>query len=233
MANNIIPFDFNGHEIRTLGTWESPLFVAADVCEVLELTNVSKACEALDDDEKGITTSDTLGGEQEMLCLTESGLYSLVIRSRKKQAKTFKKWITSEVIPSIRKTGSYAIEQQQLSPAEALLKSVQLLVDIERRQLEAEAREKLREERIETIEMETMANATELERFRNGHGYYFSIAGWCSKQGYRKSLEELNLLGRKATAMCKQKGIRPERVTDPRWGTVNTYPDTILMEMVF
>jgi prophage antirepressor-like protein len=107
MSTQIIHFDFNGFELRTLGTWDAPLFVAGDVCSVLELGNVSMACAGLDEDEKGITIVDTLGGKQDLLCITESGLYSLVLRSRKVQAKAFKKWITSEVMPSIRKTGGY------------------------------------------------------------------------------------------------------------------------------
>jgi prophage antirepressor-like protein len=108
---SILPFDFNGNEIRTLGTWDAPLFVAADVCAVLEISNVSQACSYLDEDEKGIISSDTLGGKQDLLCVSESGLYSLVLRSRKPQAKAFKKWITAEVIPSIRKTGQYSTGQ--------------------------------------------------------------------------------------------------------------------------
>ena len=85
---------------------------------------------------------------------------------------------------------------------------------------------------METIDMETQANTAELDRFRNGHGYYFSIAGWCTKNGLRLSLKDMELMGRKASAMCKQQNIRPEPVSDPRWGTVNTYPDRILMELV-
>ena len=82
-----------------------PWFVAADVCRALGLGNSSKAIMPLDDDEKGITISDTLGGKQEMTTINEPGLYSLILRSRKPEAKAFKRWITHEVIPAIRKTG--------------------------------------------------------------------------------------------------------------------------------
>jgi prophage antirepressor-like protein len=84
-----------------------PWFVLADVCRELEVGNPSQAASTLDDDEKGIITGDTLGGAQKMVIVNESGLYSLILRSRKPAAKRFKKWVTKEVLPSIRKTGGY------------------------------------------------------------------------------------------------------------------------------
>lgn len=104
---NITPFNFNGSDVRTVTLDDTPWFIASDVCQVLGVGNPSKACLALDDDEKGITSSDTPGGVQQTLIINESGLYSLVLRSRKPEAKQFKKWVTSEVLPAIRKTGSY------------------------------------------------------------------------------------------------------------------------------
>ena len=68
----------------------------------------------LDDDEKGVITSDTLGGKQEMSTINEPGLYSLILRSRKPEAKAFKRWITHEVIPTIRKTGGYIAGQETM-----------------------------------------------------------------------------------------------------------------------
>jgi len=99
---SIVPFDFNGFELRTLGTWDAPLFVAADVCKILEIKNVSMACECLDEDEKGIYSVKTHGGGQDALCVTEPGLYRLVFKSRKPIAKVFQKWVFSKLLPSIR-----------------------------------------------------------------------------------------------------------------------------------
>ena len=82
-----------------------PWFVAADVCRALGLGNSSMAVSKLDEDEKGISLIDTLGGEQKLGIVNEPGLYALVLSSRKPEAKAFKRWITHEVIPSIRKTG--------------------------------------------------------------------------------------------------------------------------------
>lgn len=90
-------------------------FVAADVCKALGLQNSRQSLATLDDDEKGVCTTDTLGGRQQVATVNESGLYSLIFRSRKESAKRFKKWITSVVIPSIRKHGGYINGQEGLS----------------------------------------------------------------------------------------------------------------------
>jgi prophage antirepressor-like protein len=96
----------------------NPLFLAKDICEILELNNVSQALSRLDDDEKGIILNDTQGGKQEMSVVNESGLYSLVLSSRKPEAKKFRKWVTNEVLPAIRKTGSYTNPNHQAQPPE-------------------------------------------------------------------------------------------------------------------
>lgn len=102
-------FNFNNFEIRVLGTWENPVFVASDICNVLELSNVSKACDGIDPDEKLLLPLVIAGQSREVLCLTEPGFYRLVMRSNKPQARSFQRWVTSEVLTSIRKTGSYNI----------------------------------------------------------------------------------------------------------------------------
>lgn len=84
-----------------------PWFVAADVCRALEIKNNRDALSRLDQDEKGVALIDTPGGKQELTIVNEAGLYSLVLGSRKPEAKAFKRWITHEVIPTIRKTGGY------------------------------------------------------------------------------------------------------------------------------
>lgn len=105
---SILPFRFESNEVRGLSIAGEPWFVARDVCEVLELSDTFKAVQNLDDDEKGTNKVRTPGGDQEMIIISESGLYTLIIRSNKPQAKPFRKWVTAEVLPSIRKHGYYA-----------------------------------------------------------------------------------------------------------------------------
>lgn len=108
MANDLTPFNFGQSTIRTLTIGNAVWFVAADVAKALGYKNTSKAvADHLDDDEKGVTTGYTLGGEQKLTVINESGLYALVLRSRKPEARKFTKWVTGEVLPTIRRTGSY------------------------------------------------------------------------------------------------------------------------------
>lgn len=103
----VIPFRFESREVRTLLIDDQPWFVASDVALALMYSEAKDMTRNLDDDEKGRQIVPTLGGEQEMLVINESGLYSAILRSRKAEAKRFKKWITAEVLPAIRKHGSY------------------------------------------------------------------------------------------------------------------------------
>jgi prophage antirepressor-like protein len=109
----VIPFNFDSHEIRTLLIDGQPWFVAGDVASALEYREAEKMTRWLDDDEKGPHNVGTLGGDQRMTVINESGLYSAILRSRKPEAKRFKKWVTAEVLPAIRKTGRYEVDAQR------------------------------------------------------------------------------------------------------------------------
>ena len=106
-TSNITTFTFKSQEVRTVILENQPWFVAKDVCNVLEISNSRDAVYSLDDEEKGVAFTDTLGGKQEMSVVSESGLYALIFKSRKPEAKAFRKWVTSEILPTIRKHGGY------------------------------------------------------------------------------------------------------------------------------
>lgn len=106
--NQLVTFNFESNNVRAyMDEKGEPMFVAADVLSTLSLDR--KALERLDDDEKGVNSIHTHGGPQDMTMVNESGLFNLVLGSRKPEAKRFKRWVTHEVLPSIRKTGSYAV----------------------------------------------------------------------------------------------------------------------------
>lgn len=115
-TSTTVPFSFEGQPVRKINRNGAPWFVLADVCRVLEIGNSRDAASRLDNDEKDtVGNTDSIRGcganvdarPQSITIVNESGLYSLVLTSRKPAAKRFKKWVTSEVIPSIRKTGGY------------------------------------------------------------------------------------------------------------------------------
>lgn len=125
IGNDVQVFGYEGKAVRTVlrggdRAWE-PWFVAADVCGVLELTDGRTSVNQLDEDERHtMPVTDSMGRKQEMTVINESGLYSLILRSRKPEARKFKKWVTAEVLPSIRKHGGYLtpsmVEEALLSP---------------------------------------------------------------------------------------------------------------------
>jgi len=142
-----------GFSLRTVEKDGEAWFLASDVCAALDLGNIAQAGARLDDDEKGLISNDTPGGEQKVSIVSEAGLYSLVLGSRKPEAKAFKRWVTHEVLPKIRKTGQYAITTPRNLP-EALrlaadlaekLEAAQPAVEFVARYVEAENTKGLRE----------------------------------------------------------------------------------------
>jgi prophage antirepressor-like protein len=112
-------FNFDAQGVRVVGEPHVPWFVAKDVCAALEIERTDSAIRGLEDDEKGAHIVSTLGGPQEMSTVNESGLYALIFRSRKPSARIFRRWVTNEVLPAIRKTGGY---QAAAAPREIVLR---------------------------------------------------------------------------------------------------------------
>lgn len=129
---------FNGHELRIIEKDNEILFVAKDVAKILGYPNTTKMTRNLDEDEKGVHIVDTPGGKQKATIVNEAGLYSAILRSRKPEAKKFKRWITHEVIPSIRKHGAYmtpeTIEKALLNPDVIINLATQLKEEQQKRQ---------------------------------------------------------------------------------------------------
>ena len=198
--------------VRTVFIENEPWFVATDVCRALEIRNNRDAIARLDEDEKGVASTDTPGGMQEMTVVNEPGLYSLVLGSRKPEAKAFKRWITHEVIPSIRKTGSYSVK---LSPAELLVEQAKVLLEQEKRISHVE-------ERVKKLEAKTATRPEE----------YFTIVGYANLHGIRLTLGESNVLGKRASKLSRVREYKIDKVSDQRYGTVNSY-HTDILEAVF
>ncbi len=106
--NNLQIFNYKGKKVRTVEKDGQPWWVLKDVCDVLEINQPVRVAERLDSDEVNLThITDSIGRRQETYIINESGLYNVILRSDKPEAKPFRKWVTSEVLPSIRKHGAY------------------------------------------------------------------------------------------------------------------------------
>ena len=152
-------FDFNGSAVRVLIIGGLPWWVAHEVCLVLGLTNPTEAIRGLDDDEKS-TLRITEGGPERCI-ISEAGLYGLILRSRKPEAKQFKRWVTHDIIPQIRSTGSYLLPTDPLEQALALAVKLQetatLAIDERRRRLAAEEQLQIAAPKVEGFD--TLMNA--------------------------------------------------------------------------
>lgn len=129
--NELQLFNFEGNEVRTLKIDEEPLFVGKDVAEILGYSNPRKALkDHVDEEDKkdGVTIRDSIGRDQQPTLITESGLYSLIFSSKMPNAKKFKHWVTSEVLPAIRKNGAYQLPQTPEEQLQLTMKVTNRLV---------------------------------------------------------------------------------------------------------
>jgi prophage antirepressor-like protein len=205
-VNSLVVFAYQNQEVRTYQDKNGNIwFVAKDVCDVLAISNSRDAISRLDDDERGVATTDTLGGNQEMVIVSESGLYSLVLTSRKKEAKIFKKWITSEVLPSIRKTGSYSIAHRI---PQTFADALRLAADLQ--------------EEKDRLEIENKMLLEENEHLSETVDELFSYSSIVRVAKYNRCSEKsFNWRRLKATSI--QMRLEIKQVPDPNFGTKNLY----------
>lgn len=222
-------------QVRTImSASNEPLFCLSDVCRALEMKRFR--IERLDKDVISNHPLQTAGGLQQVTFVNEDGLYDIVLDSRKPNAKKFRKWITSEVVPSIRKTGSYSVEQpKQLSAAESLLQSVQLLVAHERQLAILEHNQKNMQGAINSLydKVYGMQFQTNLiEQKLNNEIDRYTVIGYCSAHNIPMTLTEASIIGGMCSRMCKKRNIPLEPIADRRFGKVNTYPSELIAEAI-
>ena len=129
MSKDIIPFIYDENPVRVvLDDSSAPWFVAKDVCRVLEISDHKQAVEILDDDERGGYKIPTPGGLQEATCINEPGLYTLIFRSNKPQAKSFRRWVTHEVLPALRQSGQYILKDELFAENRTTMKEMTGLI---------------------------------------------------------------------------------------------------------
>ena len=222
-------------QVRTImSASNEPLFCLSDVCRALEMKRFR--IERLDKDVISNHPLQTAGGLQQVTFVNEDGLYDIVLDSRKPKAKKFRKWITSEVVPSIRKTGSYSVEQpKELSAAESLLQSVQLLVAHERQLAILEHNQKNMQGAISSLydKVYGMQFQTDMVKQKlNNEIDRYTVIGYCSAHNIPMTLTEASIIGGMCSRMCKKRNIPLEPIADRRFGKVNTYPSELIAEAI-
>ena len=222
-------------QVRTImSASNEPLFCLSDVCRALEMKRFR--IERLDKDVISNHPLQTAGGLQQVTFVNEDGLYDIVLDSRKPKAKKFRKWITSEVVPSIRKTGSYSVEQpKELSAAESLLQSVQLLVAHERQLAILEHNQKNMQGAISSLYDKVYGMQFETDMVKqklNNEIDRYTVIGYCSAHNIQMTLTEASIIGGMCSRMCKKRNIPLEPIADRRFGKVNTYPSELIAEAI-
>lgn len=186
--NEMQTFVYSGAEVRTVRKDGSPWFVLKDVCGVLGVGNVSDVYARLDTDEKGVGQIDTLGGRQSMNIISESGLYNVILRSDKPEAKPFRKWVTAEVLPAIRRSGGYIAGQNDLSPAELMAKALKV----------AEQTLAERDARISSLQVQNAIMAPKAD-------YFDELVERNTLTSFRDTAKELGIPPRKFTQFLLDK----------------------------
>jgi len=183
-VNEIRIFESNQFgKVRTVLRDGEPWFVAVDVCRALDHSNSRMALKRLDDDEKGASSFYTPGGEQKMTIVNEPGLYALVMGSRKPEAKAFKRWITHEVIPSIRKTGGYIAGEENMSDEELLSRAL----------LMAQEKIRQRDERILQLSADNSRLVVENQIAAPKAEYFDQLVDRNLLTSFRETAKELNI----------------------------------------
>lgn len=214
--NNLAIFTYQDTEIRTLELSDVPYFVATDICDILDIRDISKALSRLEDDEKYILKDKTRLQEldagtyvSQLALVNESGLYNLIIRSDKPEAKPFRKWITSEVLPSIRKTGGY------ISPTATNSQLTNLTILIET--VLASQQQELKELKEQTKLIPAffsagskhkgcsniVKSAMESEEEEDVEEVYLTVLQWLQAKGVTLSTTQLNTMRKRAAQFMR------------------------------
>ena len=207
----VIPFDFNGARVRVVTVDGEPEFVANDLAKTLGYAEAKDMTRMLDDDHKGRRLVPTPGGTQEMLTVTEPGMYRAIMRSQRPEAKGFERWVTGEVLPQIRKTGRYAPN------TDPIVAALQQALEVRRAQIQLQESHDALEKRVTVLE---------------DGGDWLTIKGACNVLGVTLCERDGSVAGRRAAKQTRAAGETPQKVNSQIYGLVGLYPREIALSVV-
>jgi prophage antirepressor-like protein len=214
-----LTFPETKQQIRVMGTLDRPEWVAKDVCDVLGIEKPNNVLRDFDEDEKGACAIRTPGGLQEMLTVTEPGLYRLVLASRKPAAKMFKRWICHEVLPSIRLHGCYPPPPVPKNPGAIMLRQ---LADSLERQDHLEAQQNELAQRLEHVAGKV--------RDLDGDTGYITVLAYGRLKNINMPRSDAQRHGKALAAIHRTRGIKIGNVPDERHGQVHAYRIDVVEE---
>ena len=225
MANSLIFKNENLGEVRVIFIDNEPLFCLSDICKVLGIQNPTHLANAIKAEFElptlDVGSFDTGFGVKEFTMITEAQLYFVLMRSDKPTAKEFRKWVNTEVLPSIRKTGAYS--QKPLTQIEILQSSVAILA-------EQEKKISLLENKTDDLYKEQLKTKHNINRLLNNDNYMTLIA-FMNLNNIKQKGYHLPSLGKKAKKLSQEQGAFMGAVIDPRYGRINTYSTEILKQI--
>lgn len=222
---NITVFEYDKSSVRTIVVDGTVYFVAKDVCEALSITNPNNVYQRLHaEDIVSMEVEDSIGRKQKMYLVNESGLYDLIFESRKDEAKVFRRWVTTEVLPSIRKTGKYELQKDSLTAMNLMRQQLDYLIEHEKQLREHKEKLENHETRLSEIE----AQITTVNKD------YLSLAGYYAlkKQTWGLSQVEASQVGKKLKKASDLAGMPIIRIHDSKFGEVNGYHKDILAQVL-
>jgi prophage antirepressor-like protein len=211
-------FNYEKSEVRTTQRNGETWWVLKDVCAILEIGNSRMVSDRLDDDEKGVSIIDTLGGKQELTVISESGLYNVILLSRKPEAKKFKRWVTHAVLPSIRKHGMYATE--------AIIDKILADPDFGIRLLT-----ELKDEKAKTAALAIQNEDLKVEL--NDAEKFWTIMKFNQHFNLKWDMDTCQRNGRRASTYSRQRGyvIKKCKTNDERFKETNSYVYEVLDQL--
>ena len=225
MSNSLIFKNENLGEVRVIFIDNEPLFCLSDICRALDIQNPTHLANAIKAEFElstlDVGSFDTGFGVKEFTMITEAQLYFVLMRSDKPTAKEFRKWVNTEVLPSIRKTGAYS--QKPLTQIEILQSSVAILA-------EQEKKISLLENKTDDLYKEQLKTKHNINRLLNNDNYMTLIA-FMNLNNIKQKGYHLPSLGKKAKKLSLEQGAFMGAVIDPRYGRINTYSTEILKQI--
>lgn len=218
--SEIQAFEFDRHEVRVVLVDGEPWWVLKDVCDVLGIGNPSEAAARLSDDQKGIRIVETLRGSQRALTVSEAGLYRVLFASRKPQAERFQTWV-AEKVRDLRRNGV------ALAGPDAE-RNAALLAEIDDPIIQQRLTQIQHGRRLDALEAENVRLRGLVGEIEDG---YVTVVGWANARRVQIDERSAAGVGKAAAALCRERGIRIGSVKSEKWGTVNTYPESVLDEV--